>query len=100
MAVTLAGERSPDLECSFLTEELWVSHEEAKALLYNRLNAPDPDVVADMILLSAGVPALLNIAIADLADDPRAFQASAGGNGRFLRAYVQDHIHHLTSDER
>src|SRR3546814_3548112 len=60
----------------------------------------DLDVVADMILLSAGVPALLNIAIADLADDPRAFQASAGGNGRFLRAYVQDHIHHLTSDER
>src|SRR3546814_3242816 len=53
-----------------------------------------------MILLSAGVPALLNLAIADLADVPRAFHASAGGNGRFLRAYVQDHIQHLTSDER
>src|SRR3546814_5499334 len=57
MAGTRAGERAPDPDCSFGQEDLRFSHEEAKALLYNRLKAPDPDVVADMILLSAGVPA-------------------------------------------
>src|SRR3546814_6052670 len=36
MAGTRAGERAPDPDCRFGQEDLRFSHEEAKALLYNR----------------------------------------------------------------
>src|SRR3546814_2446724 len=94
MAGTRAGERAPDPDWRFGQEDMRFRHEEAKGLRYKKLNAPDSGVVADMILLSGGGPALPHIANAALADGPPALPARAGGNGRLHPRFVADPYQH------
>src|SRR3546814_18172839 len=73
MAGTRAGEREPDPDCSLEQEDMRFRPEEAKATLYNRLHEPESHVLADKLLLSAGVPG----------DGRRAWGGSVGLEGLY-----------------
>lgn len=82
----------------FDQDDLRFGEEEAYAFLRKRMAWACPDTITDAANRCVGVPALLNIAVAELRGNP-APRSSIHRQGSFFAAYVEDCVAHLSESE-